>query len=71
MVSQPNGQSASAGGINSAGALSIENSVVSDNSAEVSGSSPGEDVRESFAGGLLIQGSRSRTATILPLPRAN
>ena len=44
--------------------LSIENSVVSDNSAEVSGSSPGEDVRESFAGGLRIVGSESRTATI-------
>jgi hypothetical protein len=64
VVSEPNGRSAGAGGINSAGALSIEHSVVSDNSAEVSGSSPGGDVRESFAGGLLLGGSRSRTATI-------
>jgi hypothetical protein len=64
LVSEPNGQSAGAGGISSAGVLSIESSVVSDNRAEVSGSSPGEDVREAFAGGLLIGGDRSRTATI-------
>jgi hypothetical protein len=64
LVSEPNGQSAGAGGIGSFGALSIENSMVSDNSAEVSGSSPGEEVREAFAGGLLIGGDPSRTATI-------
>ena len=63
-VSQPNGQSAGAGGVSSRGVLTIEDSVVSDNSTKVSGSSPGDDAQESFAGGLLIEGNGGRTATI-------
>jgi len=63
-VSEPNSQFAGAGGISSQGVLTIEDSVVSDNSAEVSGSSPGDDAQESFAGGLLIGGNGSQTATI-------
>ena len=64
VVSQPNGQSAGAGGISSSGVLTVEHSVVSDNLAQVSGSSAGDDAQESFAGGLLIGGNGSHTATI-------
>ncbi len=53
-VSQPNGQNASAGGISSSGALTIEDSAVSDNSAELTGSSPGDDAQEALAGGILV-----------------
>ena len=63
-VSQPNGQNANAGGISSRGALTIERSVINGNSAELSGSSPGDDAQESFAGGMLVEGNGSHTATI-------
>ena len=64
VVAQPNGQSAGAGGIGSRGALTIEDSVVSDNSAEVSGSSAGRRRAGVVRRWASHGGDGSRTATI-------
>ena len=54
-VSLPNGQAAGAGGIGSDGALTIEDSVVSDNGAELVGVvRPGSTSRVALAGGILV-----------------
>ena len=54
VATQPNGQVANTGGIGSAGGLTIEDSVISDNSAELSGALPGDETQEALAGGLLV-----------------
>jgi hypothetical protein len=66
VASLPNGQAATTGGIGSAGALTIEDSVVSNNSAELSGSFPGDDAQEALAGGILVNEccGVSHTATV-------
>jgi hypothetical protein len=48
----PNGREASAGGINSAGPLTIEDSVVSGNTAELAG--PSEGIDNAHAGGIVV-----------------
>jgi hypothetical protein len=63
-VSLPNGQAASAGGIGSGGALTIENSVINDNSAELMGAPPGEEAQEALAGGVIAGGEGDTTVTI-------
>jgi hypothetical protein len=54
VVSLPNGDEAATGGIGSLGALLIEDSVVSDNSAQLSGSFPGAEERAALAGGINV-----------------
>jgi hypothetical protein len=54
VATEPNGQFAGTGGIGSAGELTIEDSVVSDNSAEVSGSLPESSEQVALAGGIQI-----------------
>ena len=67
VASPPNGQFAGTGGIGSGGALTIEDSVVSDNSAELSGSPPGSEEQVALAGGIQVGeccGVSHPTATI-------
>ncbi|MBA3428768.1 MAG: hypothetical protein H0U07_09380 [Actinobacteria bacterium] len=64
VASLPNGQEATAGGIGSFGALTIEDSVVSDNAAEVTGTPPGFDEPVALAGGIRVGGDPNRVATI-------
>jgi hypothetical protein len=62
----PNVQDAATGGIGSSGALTIEDSVISDNGAELSGSFSGAPERFALAGGILVSEccGVSQTATI-------
>ncbi len=64
VASPPNGRDAAAGGIGSQGALTIEESVVRDNSAELSGSFGGADEQVALAGGILVGEGSHPTATI-------
>jgi hypothetical protein len=55
LATLPNGQFAGAGGISSIGALTVEDSVVSDNTAEVSGPPSGaEEDQVALAGGIQL-----------------
>ncbi len=66
VASPPNGQGAQSGGIGSDGALTIEDSVVSDNSAELTGSFPADGEPVALAGGIHVSEccGVSHTATI-------
>lgn len=55
-VALPNGQAASAGGIGSSGAMTIEDTVVGDNEAVLNGVPPDEEVQEALAGGVIAGG---------------
>ena len=56
VASSPNGQAAQSGGIGSDGALTIEDSVVSDNSAELTGTFPADGEPVALAGGIHVSG---------------
>ena len=54
VATPPNGQSAEAGGISSNGTLTIDNSIISDNSAELSGNLGSDADQSALAGGLHV-----------------
>ena len=54
VASAPNGLFAGSGGLSSAGALTIEDSVISHNSAELSGVPTGSEEQVALAGGLQV-----------------
>ncbi len=67
VATPPNGQFVGTGGVGSAGALTIEDSVISDNSAELTGAPAGFDEPVALAGGIRIGeccGVSHPTATI-------
>ena len=64
-VNAPNGSFVMAGGIDSAGALTVEDSVVSGNSVDLSSALPSDAGPEASVGGIYVGGSATITRTIV------